>query len=287
MNRPIKIMRYASDLHLELRSTIIHPKLIPLWKFEKSDSDEYYLALLGDIGNPFNQNLELFLEKVSPVYKKIYYIAGNHEYYNYNVKPNRSKSRFHQKLIETMEKFNNVMFLDSKTDYLDGIKIIGTTLWSNVPPHDKEYITYAINDYHLIKKEGFDGELTKITVADTNSWNSEEIAFIEQQISNTNDPCIVLTHHAPLFSDKQNNRYTADPKYLNGENNNAFHNNLAHLLKPPVCAWLYGHTHYTNSFNINNIIVATNQLGYSSEEKFIKFNPYAHIDLHKLMIEQL
>lgn len=287
MTYTIKIMRYASDLHLEMRPTITHPKLIPLWEFERADTDEYYLALLGDIGNPFNKNLNLFLEKVSPIYKKIFYIAGNHEYYNFNVKPNQSKCQFERKLSEITGKFNNVVLMDNITDDLDGIKIIGSTLWSNVPPNDSEYIAYAINDYHLIKKEGLDNELTKITVADTNSWNLEAVAFIEKEISNTDDPCIVLTHHAPLFSDEKNNRYTADPKYLHGENNNAFHNDLLRFLKPPVSAWLYGHTHYTSSFNINDVIVATNQLGYSNEEKFIKYNPWAYIDLQKILIEQL
>lgn len=178
------------------------------------------------IGNPFDKNLSLFLEKVSPVYKKIYYIIGNHEYYNFGVKTNRSKNEFKEKLLEITKKFDNIILMDNSTDNLGGINIIGSTLWSNVPPSDREYIEYAINDYHLIKKEGLNNELAKITVDDTNLWNSEANEFIEREISNTNDPCIVLTHHAPLFSDKKNNRYTSDPKYLNGENNNAFHNDL-------------------------------------------------------------
>lgn len=56
MTRPMNILRYVSNLHLELRPTIIHSKLIPLWKFERMNNDEYYLALLGDIGNPFDKN---------------------------------------------------------------------------------------------------------------------------------------------------------------------------------------------------------------------------------------
>jgi predicted phosphodiesterase len=285
--KSVEILRYASDLHLEMKSSIIRPKLLPLWNFNRSEDDVYYLALLGDIGNPFHPNLKLFLEKVSAVYKKIYYVPGNHEYYNFNVNPNKSILQFKQKLLDIIEKFPNIILLDNKTDNLDEIKIIGSTLWSNVPSVDAAYIGEAINDYHLIKKEDSNGNLTKITVNDTNTWNSEAIEFISKEISSTNNSCIVLTHHAPLFSDEDNNRYTADPKYLYGENNSAFHNDLQQLIKPPVLAWLYGHTHYASSFKLNNVIIATNQLGYNNEENNIKFNPYAYIDLKKISVDSL
>lgn len=54
------ILRYVSNIHLELRTNIYHPKLIPLWDFRTKVNDKYYLALLGDIGNPYNNNLTAF-----------------------------------------------------------------------------------------------------------------------------------------------------------------------------------------------------------------------------------
>lgn len=41
-----------------------------------------YLALLGDIGNPFSEAYENFLAELSPKFKKIILIAGNTDYYN-------------------------------------------------------------------------------------------------------------------------------------------------------------------------------------------------------------
>ena len=74
----------------------------------------------------------------------------------------------------------------------------------------------------------------------------------------------------------------SDPYYSNSSNRFAFHNDLAHLLKFPVVTWLYGHTHYANKFNINGVTITTNQLGYIREEPYIKYNPYAYLDLDKL-----
>ncbi|XWV24789.1 metallophosphoesterase-like protein [Tupanvirus deep ocean] len=288
MAKFIKILRYASDLHLELRNTIKHPKLVPLWDFNSKPTDKYYLALLGDIGNPYQENLKLFLEKVSPKYQKIFYVPGNHEYYNFRVKPNKSKEEFDQKLEELCNQFDNIVYMNNKTYDLDGIKIIGSTLWSNVPPDHREYISRALNDYHLIKKKSSENDtLENITIDDTNQWNANDIMFIEKELNNTNNSCIIMTHHAPLFSDDSEKKYTADPIYLNSKNNYAFHNNLEHLLKPPVYAWLYGHTHYASKFKKNDVIIATNQLGYASEEYTVKYNPYAYLDLNTIELESL
>lgn len=278
----MRILRYASDLHLELRTGILHPKLTSYWDFKRSDKDKYYLALLGDVGNPYQCNLNLFMQKVAPVYDKIFYIPGNHEYYNFNVNPNRCKIEFDTALETLCGSFDNVILLNNKTHQLDDIKIIGSTLWTKIPEDHRAYLSNAINDYHLIKK--MDGEnLVPINIDDTNSWNDESVEFIRTEIDNATTPCIVMTHHAPLFSDEITKRYTADPVYLNGKNNFAFHNNLMEMIKKPVTAWLYGHTHYAGSFKINDVLVATNQLGYQREESKISFSQYAYVDLDKLV----
>lgn len=104
---PMKILRYVSDLHLEMRQTINHPKLLPLWKFKKDLNDRYFLALCGDIGNPSNPNLREFLANVSVVYEKIFYIPGNHEYYNWQVPIEKSWNEIHKDLESICNEFNN------------------------------------------------------------------------------------------------------------------------------------------------------------------------------------
>ncbi len=97
------VLRYASDLHLQLRSTINHVKLQPLWKIKKNNDTKLYLALLGDIGNPFNDNLNLFFfQKIHPIYEKNIYLPCNHEYYNYKIIVDNSKDAFDAELKKNM-----------------------------------------------------------------------------------------------------------------------------------------------------------------------------------------
>ena len=274
MAQMMRVMRYVSDLHLELRANFEVNELKPLWTFEPNINTEYYLALVGDIGNPFQRNLRPFLEQVSSRYKQVFYIPGNHEYYNVHVKTDRSKDDFEKELIKMCGELPNVSFLNNSTYQLPGIKIIGTTLWSHIPEAKSRYYTHAINDYNLIKKN-HEGKLVRISTGDTNRWNAEAIAFLEKEIGE--EPCIVLTHHAPLFNNPDLDQYLAHPQYTTGMNNYAFHNDLLHLIKSPIIAWLYGHTHHTSNFNVNGVYIGTNQLGYSHES--CDFNPLAFINL--------
>jgi len=279
----MRILRYVSDLHLELRKTIAHPKLIPLWDFKRGVNDQYYLALLGDIGNPYQENLQHFLERVNHMYDKIFYVPGNHEYYDLSalsdLNLNRTKIDHRQKLQDICDRFN-IILLDNNVYELDNFKIIGSTLWSHISDSNASDTQAALNDYTLIKH--IDTNIVPITVPITNQWNSQAVDFITTHINNSDKPIIVLTHHAPLFSDVELKQYTSNPSYINNKYQEAFHNDLRRLIERPVVVWLYGHTHYTTKFQSNGVIIASNQLGYQSEETKIKFNPYAAILLDNL-----
>lgn len=268
MNR----LRFISDLHLEFAKSLDIDRLKPIYNVP--EKNVYYLALLGDIGNPYKPQLNEFFSRISPLYKKIFFIPGNHEYYNLDFKGSTDFKTVQTQLKQICSSYNNIVYLDNKVDYIGNFKLIGSTLWSHVDQQNEKYISTKLNDYNLIKKSQFNN----ITVTDTNQWNSDAIHFIESELS-TNVPCVVLTHHAPLFSNPSTNQYTANPKYYGGLNNQAFHNNLKHLIKPPIFAWLYGHTHYAGQFYFNGVLIATNQLGYINEQNSIDFNPLREIVL--------
>ena len=64
--------------------------------------------MLGDIGNPYHQNLKLFLDKISPCYDIIFYVPGNHEYYNITTK--KSKNEFDDELKSICNKYKNIIY---------------------------------------------------------------------------------------------------------------------------------------------------------------------------------
>ena len=71
-------IRYFSDLHLEF---IKDNQLKQFIRQIPSGKDEICI-LAGDIGNPYEQHYDTFIQFISQHFKKIFVIAGNHEYYN-------------------------------------------------------------------------------------------------------------------------------------------------------------------------------------------------------------
>lgn len=139
------------------------------------------------------------------------------------------------------------------------------------------YIKKNINDYQMIYTE----PNKLIRISDVNQLNKIAIEFIKSEIHSEETKCIVLTHHAPLFSDRSKRIFTADEKYINSMNNSAFHNNLINLIKSPIILWIYGHTHYRGKTNVNDVILWTNQLGYFREIEE-RFDPNEYIELNIL-----
>ncbi|AEQ32426.1 metallophosphatase domain-containing protein [Megavirus chiliensis] len=281
----MRILRYVSDLHLEMLKTIEIPKIMSLWNTKMDKNDENYLALVGDIGNPFQSNLYNFFEKISPKYDKIFYVPGNHEYYNINKSNLHSIEEFQIKISEICQQFDNIILMDNNCIDLGDIIIIGSTLWSHIPDIKSNEIMCAINDYHYIKKYNDKDELVSITTQDTNEWNTIAIEYITKQVELSTKPCIILTHHAPLFNDTSKGLYLANHKYTYSPYNMAFHNDLKKILKKPIILWIYGHTHHTSSFTYSDIIITTNQLGYAHE--LTGFNSIAYYDLDEIIINDL
>ena len=68
-------LQYVSDIHLELRKVKNIPIIKPI-------DENTYLALCGDIGNPFAPSYKSFLDIHSKLFVHILIVSGNHEYYS-------------------------------------------------------------------------------------------------------------------------------------------------------------------------------------------------------------
>jgi predicted phosphodiesterase len=259
-------LQIVSDTHLEF----ISPMTVDLPVAAE------YIALLGDIGYPKQENYEKFLSELSPKYKSVFVIAGNHEFYN-------SSTAF-EAMVEIIEekcsKFPNVYFLNNKSMLVEGTRIIGTTLWSHIPNEKRSEVVNSIGDYQHIRRYNYtsSGEVRKypISIDFTNMLHSEAVYFIKHELSNaknSNEKVVLLTHHAPMFNG------TSDPKY-EGEAraiNYAFASKLEDLIAPPITNWCFGHTHYPTDFMFNGVRVSSNPRGYPCKE-VLDFKPDFTID---------
>jgi predicted phosphodiesterase len=234
-------IQYMSDLHIELLKTI--PTVI-----KSAD----YLALCGDIGNPYQQSYTFFLKNVSLQFKLVFVIAGNHEYYNNDIYNTNIKIK------EICNNFPNVIFLNN-TEYIlkqgeESIRILGTTLWSNVTPN----AFYMMNDSRKIKYS--ENKLTQNNVID---MHSESLKFIKDHL-NDDTSTLILSHHA--FSHKMNG-------LLEGNDiESAFSSDLEYLFRGNLVGVISGHTHQSMKIKINGIPCVENAYGYTPFERN-KFNP--------------
>lgn len=292
----IKI-QYVSDIHLETHhntsKTIFEKILKP---------SAPYLALCGDIGYPGAQLYEPFLKYCSESFEQVFYIAGNHEYYNDSraIKylktkqfieksvseeelrrlsakvPRETPESRNTKIREICSQFPNVHFLDKEIYQIPNtnIIIVGCTLWSRLDMDP--YMYSRFNDFNMICIDK-DTILTPKVYA---KWFEEHLDFIAKTIPelHTKSPdtkIIVLTHHCPTYE------IITDKYRLNDMNNmNSFFAN-DDLITPfgkNVKLWLCGHTHGCKSINIEGTIVATNTFGYEWET-IDGFKPDAVIEI--------
>lgn len=241
-------IQYISDIHLELMSPQNVSKFM---KQFKPISDVCILA--GDIGNPFTESYKNFLKFLNDSFKKVFIIAGNHEYYKNSVEGTK-----HQ-LKEVAKPYPNISILDNSYEDYDSYRFIGTTLWTEVTEPQ-----YTINDINNIKS---------LSVESYNNLHYDCVKFLKESIVPNS---IIITHHLPIYA-------LTDPKYKVGfmaKYNQWFNANLDDFIKENsqhIKAWFYGHTHTRSVQKIYDVDFYCNPLGYVDENSYDTVNVVAEI----------
>ena len=288
----MNILQYASDLHLELRKIDTIPVINPI----KKDGYENYLALCGDIGNPYIDTYKAFLDIHTKLYTHILIISGNHEYYTSKSKQ-YTMTDMDSKLVEITKEYENITYLNMDKLIIGRTKFIGCTLWSDISEIGVS-VEEFMNDYKNIYVENigtpnrttciFNGiyqikskiksDRSKLTSYHVLRLHREMRYWLQSEIdkyhNNTNterryDNIIILTHHAPSFqmldkSDIYSPCYATDCENMMG---------------PPVKYWISGHTHTSKEININGTTCMSNCMGYPgqkgtnyNDEKYVIFD---------------
>ena len=265
-------IQVASDLHIEFYGTL-----------EKVPDDIIVpkapvLALLGDIALSHTDLLKGFLHLQADRFQYVLFLAGNHEFYNSH------HGDYHQKFtvkeqLEWMKSVcderPNLYFVERQVVELGGVRILGTTLWSNIPTETVSLAERSMNDYQLsfTSRNAFYNELQRMTATYTNSWHASSVSWLEEQLEQAdqdNKPVIVLTHHTPAM------KGTSHPQYDDSPLNVCFSTDLTRLLSSgTVHAWACGHTHYNFDYfegsvqpkDVMGARLVSNQRGYPSQAK--------------------
>lgn len=236
----------CSDLHLEFH------KKVRLEHFIRPSAP--YLLIAGDLGYPREPTYFSFLQQASKLFKKVFFVTGNHCYYG------ESFDTAHQKILLLLESLPNVYFLNNQAYQFpdSNVTILGTTLWSNILPQEENAVHQSITDYsEIFSTQSPDEQF--ITPKEIRQQYQYNVEWLEQEIkSRSSQKLIILTHHLPSYQ-LVSSQYTQSPI------NSAFASNLDYLLKDPVVLVVSGHTHEAKKKLINNVMCLVNPGGYPDE----------------------
>ena len=250
-------IQYCSDLHLEFTQNKKYLTRHPL----KSKGE--ILLLAGDIV-PFTMIDEHndFFDYLSNNFTTTYWLPGNHEYYDYDIN-NRSGI-----LMESIR--NNVFLINNKVIQLDEVRLVFSTLWSEISPENFLRIKLRMNDFNAIKKAD-----QFFTPVDFNILHQHCKTFIKEALAQqTHTKTIVVTHHIPTL-------LNYPVKYKKDGFNEVFAVELFDLIdQSNVDYWLYGHHHFnTPAFKVGKTTLLTNQLGYIKFKENMGFRNDAIIEI--------
>lgn len=246
-------LQIISDIHLEYREN----------RYPHIPRKARNIALLGDIGRPFSGVYARLIANLSHRFDNVIVVAGNHEYYS-NLKRKITVGEIKEQIARVCGEWNNVHFLDNTTVHIDGVRILGTTLWTQIPPEMRLEARKKMNDYSMCFIDKYPDLDAGVPLAPTHTtfWHETAVAWLKEELSSPgylDTPTIVLSHHAPY------NFETSDPRFENNSRQCCYSTNLSAMFKPPIIAWAYGHTHHPYDRRVKGVRIVSNPLGYPGE----------------------
>jgi predicted phosphodiesterase len=271
-----------SDLHLER-----YPHFVP---HIREDTDVVVLA--GDIGS-YQSGSRLLdedfgLGRFSPRRPgagraRVLYIPGNHEFDGLEF------DEAYARLRATCAGLG-IEWLDRETLVVDGVRFIGTTLWSDfdalaVQEQDlskqlqRREKAFRAANYYLSKNTTLkNGE--KVLAEGIRAMSLDCQEWLRGALAAPFDGATVaVTHFAPSLQ-------SADPRYGLTPGTAGFCNALDALL-PQAAVWIHGHLHCMNDYVVSGIEagrpwscrVVANPLGYLSKGEQEAFRPELVIEV--------
>lgn len=223
------------------------------------------VVLAGDISQDFSL-LYRFFEQNIPETMPIIYVPGNHEY----------EGKRYFAVMEELKKiekdFSNLKILQNEAIDIDGIRFIGTTLWSNFEGFGQEWknevkkwCKFNVVDFSCIFKKNDNNKGDFISSVPYVYWTPDDMEkefnkaydFLKYELrtNETENIKFVVTHFAPTMK-------SLDPNYKSGLHSAYWVNDLPELMGFSDY-WIHGHTHSSFQYDYEGTKVICNPRGYS------------------------
>ena len=229
---------YLSDIHFDYSYFDVKKHLL------KSRRKKHWLVVAGDFLTHTNLGAEKivnFLNDLSPYYKYVLCVLGNHDLTGYKL----DDASFITGLS------SNVYMLDMNNPIvLDGYAVFGDIMWCHCPVLS-ERTFLKLDEYILVK----DREGNKLTMDYTNEYFSLYKNLLAQFLYDYKEyPKITISHFPPL---RVPNEYPINALSYFFETdicNKLFFNNVIYSF--------FGHTHIKYKEKINDVTFCCNPVGY-------------------------
>ena len=231
-------LNILSDLHLTFAD-------MPL---PQNEADVVVLA--GDIARPAKA-----MAWASRFGKPVLYVAGNHEFYGGSM-PEVSEE------LKRLCAGTRVRVLDNDAVVIDGVRFLGTTLWTDFLLYPQRARRKAALDeamhlmYDFKKIRSGDGQHL-FTPEDSASLFQANATWLAARFAEPHDgPTVVITHHAP-------SPRSIHPRFADSLLNPCFISDAESLVEASGAAlWIHGHTHDSFDYAIAGTRVVCNSRGY-------------------------
>lgn len=232
------------------------------------DNDADVVILAGDVARPVEA-----VAWAASLPKPVLYVPGNHEFYGSSIDGTL-------KSLHALCRGTNVRLLDDTVAVLDGVRFLGSTLWTDFllfgAPR-RECAMQAgrrfLRDFSRIRmREAADAPYTPMDAAARFEIHHHFLAarLAEPFPGRT----VVITHHAP-------SPRSIHPRFADSLLNACFISDVEHLLNGTACLWVHGHTHDSFDYAVNGTRVVCNPRGYARNgiNENARFDPDFVIDL--------
>jgi predicted nucleotidyltransferase len=233
-------LHVLSDVHLEFQ------RWRREWPIDSIECDVHVLA--GDIGVGF-MGLDFALLRFA---KPVIYVPGNHELYG-----QRTVAKFWQKAREKVAG-THVHLLDNEAVIIDGVRFLGTTLWTDFylmgierqeemgllaerenSDYKKIFLTRRGPRSRDLYGSAYDWHRSgdRLRWQQVEKWNVAAHEFLIRELFQTGDwdRTVVVTHHAP------------SARGLGDELDASYASHLDHLVAK-TDLWIHGHVHCAQEY---------------------------------------
>jgi len=245
-------LHVLSDLHLGHRQG----------QFSLEVSEYDVLVCVGDVRGNVTDGIKV-LGRVSE--KPVIFVAGNHEFYGFE------GVSLDEAFQEGRERAGSgpVHLLENEALVLDGVRFLGTTLWTDYALYGESRLEAAmdvarlgLNDHHMIALRTPGEPSRAFLPSDALELHRTARQWLTEALAEPFDgPTVVCTHHAP-------HRRSVAAQFEGDLMSAAFVSHMPELVEGAHAPdlWIHGHTHAAMDYRVGQCRVVCNPLGYPHEE---------------------